>query len=128
MRVSKTILAAAALAAAGVGPAFAHHSFAMFDNDKVVTLEGVIKDYQWTNPHSWVQVVVHDAATGKDVEWSIENGSPSMLARVGWTRNSAKPGDKAVVVIHPLKDGTPGGSLLTLTINGEKVGGKRPTF
>jgi hypothetical protein len=130
MRMSKIVLAVAGAAAASWAavPAFAHHSFAMFDNDKVVTLEGIVKDYQWTNPHSWVQVLVKDPTTGMQVEWSIENGSPSMLSRVGWTRNSAKPGDKAVVVIHPLKSGSAGGSLLTLTINGEKVGGKRPDF
>ena len=127
MQVSKKMLALAGVAVvslAAAAPASAHHSFAMFDNQKNVTLEGTIKEFQWTNPHSWVQIVVKDAS-GKDVEWSIEGGSPNGLARSGWKRTSIKPGDKAVVVIHPLKDGTAGGSLVTVTINGVKVGGER---
>jgi hypothetical protein len=69
--------------------------------------------------------MVKDPATGKDVEWSIEGGSPNGLSRQGWKRTSLKPGDKAVVVIHPLKDGTNGGSLVSMVINGEKVGKER---
>ena len=106
-------------------PAFAHHSFAMFDADKKMTLEGTIKEFQWTNPHSWVQLVVVDPKTGNDVEWSIEGGSPNGLSRGGWKRTSLKPGDKAVVVIHPLKDGTNGGSLVTVSVGGVQIGGSR---
>jgi hypothetical protein len=126
MQVSKKMLAVAgfAVAALAAAPAFAHHSFAMFDNQKNVTLEGTIKEFQWTNPHSWVQIVVKDAA-GKDVEWSIEGGSPNGLARSGWKRTSLKAGDKAVVVIHPLKDGTAGGSLVTVTVGGQQIGNAR---
>jgi hypothetical protein len=111
-------LVPAALAVALIGGgASAHHSFAMFDNQKNMTLEGVVREFQWTNPHSWVQLTVKDAATGKDAEWSIEGGSPNGLARQGWKR------DKAVLVIHPLKDGTNGGSLVTTTVNGQAIGG-----
>ena len=125
MRVSTKLLVLAGAAAAFVSaPASAHHSFAMFDNSKTVTIEGTVKAFEWTNPHTWVQVLVKDA-TGKEVEWSVEGGSPNGLARQGWTRRSAKAGDKAVVVIHPLKDGAPGGSLIGLTVNGEKVGKRR---
>ena len=118
------LVAAAVTAAAAWVPASAHHSFAMFDNNKNMTIEGVVKEFQWTNPHTWVQVMVKDAS-GKEVEWSVEGGSPNGLARQGWTRRSAKPGDKAVVVIHPLKDGGAGGSLVSLSVNGEKVGKRR---
>ena len=104
--------------------ASAHHSFAMFDNAKNTTLEGTIKEFQWTNPHSWIQIMVKDAS-GKEVEWSIEGGSPNGLSRGGWKRTSLKPGDKATVVIHPLKDGTNGGSLVTVTVNGQQIGGAR---
>jgi hypothetical protein len=126
MQVSKKMLALAGFAAVvlAAAPAFAHHSFAMFDNTKNVTLEGTIKEFQWTNPHSWVQIVVKDAS-GKDVEWSIEGGSPNGLARQGWKRTSLKPGDKAVLVMHPLKDGTAGGSLVTVSVGGVQVGGAR---
>jgi len=117
------LIAALAVAAAAAVPAQAHHSFAMFDSTKNMTLDGTIKEFQWTNPHSWIQIVVKDAS-GKAVEWSIEGGSPNGLARQGWTRNSLKPGDKAVVITHPLKDGTPGGSLVSVTVNGVAVGGK----
>ena len=131
MKVLQTRLANVAFALAGVAavslaaaPAFAHHSFAMFDSTKNTTLEGTIKEFQWTNPHSWVQIVVKDAS-GKDVEYSIEGGSPNGLARQGWKRTSLKPGDKAVLVMHPLKDGTAGGSLVTVSVNGVPVGNPR---
>jgi hypothetical protein len=76
MQVSKKMLALAGFAAVALAaaPAFAHHSFAMFDSAKNVTLEGTIKEFQWTNPHSWIQIVAKDAS-GKDVEYSIEGGS-----------------------------------------------------
>jgi len=124
MQVSKKMLALAGVAAVSLAaaPAFAHHSFAMFDSTKNTTLEGTIKEFQWTNPHSWVQIVVKDAS-GKDVEYSIEGGSPNGLARQGWKRTSLKPGDKAVLIMHPLKDGTAGGSLVSVSVNGVKVGG-----
>ena len=127
MQVSKTMMALAAVAAVSLAgaPAFAHHSFAMFDNQKNTTLEGTVKEFQWTNPHSWIQLMVKDPATGKDVEWSIEGGSPNGLSRGGWKRTSLKPGDKAVVVIHPLKDGTNGGSLVTVSVGGVQIGGAR---
>jgi len=102
--------AAAAVAVLAAGPAFAHHSFAMFDSAKNVELEGTVKEFQWTNPHSWIQLTVME--NGKAVEYSIEGGSPNGLARRGWTRTSFKPGDKVTVTIHPLKDGSKGGSFV----------------
>jgi hypothetical protein len=101
----------------------AHHSFAMFDNAKEVVLKGTVKEFQWTNPHTWTQVLVKDAA-GKDVEWSIEGGSPNGLKRSGWAKNSMKPGDTVEMTIHPLKDGTPGGSFVKATVNGQELGGR----
>lgn len=92
-------------------PAFAHHSFAMFDNKREVWLEGVISDFQWTNPHTWIQVKV-SAADGSAVEWSLEGGSPSILSRNGWKRTVLKPGDKVRILIYPLKSGEPGGSFI----------------
>lgn len=125
MSASKTALALAlgAVMLAAAPAASAHHSFAMFDYAKNVTLTGTIKAFEWTNPHAWVQLVVRDPATGKDVEWSIEAGSPNMLARQGWKRESLKPGDKATVVMHPLKSGEMGGSLVSAVANGVAVGG-----
>jgi hypothetical protein len=112
---------AAAAAAAGASPAVAHHSFALFDAQKSMTLEGQVKEFQWTNPHTWIQLIVVDAA-GKEVEWSIEGSSAATMARQGWSRSALKPGDRAIVVIHPLKDGTRGGSLVSATVNGQVIG------
>jgi hypothetical protein len=109
------------LAAAGATSAWAHHSFALFDAQKNITLEGEVKQFQWTNPHTWIQLMVVDAA-GKPMEWSIEGGSAATMSRQGWSRTALKPGDRATVVIHPLKDGTRGGSLVSATVNGQAIG------
>jgi hypothetical protein len=108
-------------ASAAAAPALAHHSFAMFDTQRSVTVEGTVKAFQWSNPHASVQIIVKDQ-NGRDVEWSVEGGSPNGLARQGWSRQSLKPGDKASVVIHPLKDGANGGVLVRATVNGKPVG------
>jgi hypothetical protein len=118
--VTACSVAAFALANLVANVGLAHHSFAMFDNKQEKTLTGTIKEFQWTNPHIWVQVMVPDEA-GKEVEWSVEGGSPNNLGRRGWSRNSMKAGDKVVVVIHPLKNGEPGGSLVKVTINGQPL-------
>jgi uncharacterized protein DUF6152 len=108
--IATTLIASGALAA----PALAHHSFAMFDSSKTMTLVGTVKEFQWTNPHTWIQVNV--PTNGKVVEWSIEGGSPNGLARRGWKSTIMKPGDKITVVIAPMKDGSNGGSLKTVTL------------
>jgi hypothetical protein len=123
-RTTKTwrVLGAAVLLAAGGGvSAWAHHSFALFDAQKNIALEGEVKEFQWTNPHTWIQLIVVDAA-GKNAEWSIEGSSAATMARQGWSRTALKPGDHAVVVIHPLKDGTRGGSLVSASVNGQAIG------
>jgi hypothetical protein len=102
------------LAAAGVmaaGPAFAHHSFAMFDYNKDVTIVGQVKELRWTNPHIHILVNVPDGKGG-NAEWDVEGGTPGNLRRQGWSRDVVKPGDKISIVIHPMKDGTNGGQLV----------------
>jgi hypothetical protein len=99
----------------------AHHAFVMFDLGREVTLDGTVKEFQWTNPHTWMLLVVKDAA-GREVEWSIEGSSPSNLARFGWTRRSLKAGDHVLAVVHPRRDGAAGGSLVKVTANGQVVG------
>ncbi len=94
---------------------FAHHSFAMFDAVKEVILKGTVTEFQWTNPHTWIELDVTDDK-GKTVHWSIEGGSVRGLARVGWKRDIIKPGDKIELVAHPLRDGRPGGSLMGITL------------
>ena len=105
-----TVLACAALALIYAAPALAHHSFAMFDADKKVTLEGTVKEFQWTNPHSWILMTV-----GSD-QWAIEMGAPGGLARQGWVPKTLTPGMKITAIIHPLKDGTHGGQFMAVTL------------
>ena len=110
------------LAVAAV-PAFAHHSGAMFERDKEVTLNGVIKELPWTNPHSWIEVMVPDA-TGKDVQWSLEMEGPNVMHRQGWNAKTIQPGDKVTIVAHPLKDGRSGGSYISIKLPDGRVLGR----
>ncbi len=126
MKATRVIVAAAFLGAGVAGTAGAHHSFATFDQSQEKTLVGTIKEVQWTNPHIWVQVLVKNAATGDVVEWSIEGGSPNGLSRQGWRRSTLNAGDAVEMVIHPLKDGSNGGSLVRVSVNGKLVGTPRP--
>jgi hypothetical protein len=96
-------------------PAVAHHSFAMFDASKLVTLEGTVKQFQWTNPHAWIILTVAEGE-GAPVQWAIEMNGPTGLARDGWYPKTLTPGMKVKVVIHPLKDGNKGGQFLAVTL------------
>lgn len=107
------MLAAAALSLATL-PAYAHHSYAMFDSTKTVPLSGTVKEFQFTNPHSWIQVMAPGAG-GAAVEWSVQMGAPFELIRAGWGPETLKPGDKIVIQVHPARDGTPGASFLSAT-------------
>ena len=106
------IVAAAALCAAAisVAPLNAHHSAAMFDDEKVLELNGTIKEVQWTNPHIWIQVVVDN--NGQKTEWSLEGGSPNSLSRNGWRATTFKAGDAVTVRLNPMKDGSAAGSFI----------------
>jgi len=95
-------------------PASAHHSVAMFDLTKNVTIQGTVKEFQFTNPHSWLQVMV-TGADGAAVEWDFEAQGPSSLLRVGIKAKTFSPGDKVTVVAHPMKDGRTAGALITAT-------------
>ena len=108
------------------GPVSAHHSFAMFDQTKTVTLKGKVLEFQWTNPHSWIELEVPNSHGGAD-KWSIELNSPNNLARQGWKRTMLKPGDAVTVTINPLRDGRKGGLFNTVLLpNGTTMGGERP--
>ncbi|MEY4878925.1 MAG: hypothetical protein RJB62_394 [Pseudomonadota bacterium] len=113
---------AACMAAMFLSSASAHHSFAMFDQDKIVTMEGTVTEFEWINPHSWL----HFTATsedGQEQEWSIELASVGQQVRAGWTPETLKPGDPITIEFNPLRDGTRGGTLLNVTLpNGEKLG------
>ena len=101
------------------GSVSAHHSFAMFDRSKETTIVGVVEDFQWTNPHSWIELDVPNESGGAD-KWSIELNSPNNLSRQGWKSTSVKPGDRISVIIWPLRSGEKGGLFISLTLpNGQ---------
>ena len=103
-------------------PAFAHHSFAMFDGSKKIKLEGTVKEFQWIFPHAWI-VMMDPEAQGQPKQWAIELEAPGSLARKGFVPKTLTPGMKISVDMHPLKDGSPGGSAtgLQLTLPDGKV-------
>lgn len=105
--------------------AAAHHSFAMFDRDKTDTVSGTVKEFELINPHSWLRIMVADA-DGAQNEWSLELGGAGQLGRGGWTADAFHPGDKVVVRLHPLKDGSYGGQLVSVTLPNGKVLGQQP--
>ena len=118
---SMGLILAAVVGAAS--PAAAHHSFAMYEPTKTLTFKGTVKSFQWTNPHVVVWILVQPEAGGAPQEWSIETTSPGVLTRTGWTRNSLKAGDRVSVTFNPLRDGSHGGGLNSVTLldTGQKL-------
>ena len=98
----------------------AHHSFAPFDMQAEKTISGTVKQFDWTNPHTWIWVNVPDGHGGVDT-WAIEGMSPNFLGRRGWTKSSLKAGDKVSLVIRPLRDGSKGGMFVRATLADGKV-------
>ena len=94
----------------------AHHSFAMFDHEKTITVTGTLKEFEFTNPHCWLHVEVTDPATGRTLEWAFEMGSVGQIAAQGWKADSVKPGDKITIEAHPMKDGSRGGQYRAATL------------
>jgi hypothetical protein len=121
MRASIVTLLAAAAVAAGLSvTAVAHHSFAMFDRDKEVTLVGTVREFQWTNPHAFIEMDVPDGK-GNTEKWAIELNSPNNLTRQGWKSSLLKPGDKVSVTMNPLRDGKKGGLFVSVVLPDGKV-------
>ena len=89
----------------------AHHSGNMFDRERTVELTGIVKEFQWTNPHIWIQVLV-PGPEGAMEEWSIEGGVPNRLFRAGWRPTSFEPGDEVTIVTNPMRDGAKGGAFV----------------
>lgn len=111
MKAGLFALAAATLAVAA--PADAHHSAAIYDRARPLTLSGVIREMQWTNPHGWIEVL-GTTDRSKPTAWTIEIEGPIIMQREGWSRNSVVLGEKVVVKMMPLKDGRPGARLIEL--------------
>ena len=124
MRVLFGVLIAGVLTATSI--LSAHHSPAMFDMQKRVTLTGTVREFQWTNPHSYIQLLVKDKA-GREVEWSLEMAAPTYLYNNGWRPSTLKRGDRIAATIAPLVKGTPGGLVISVTTtDGRKLGGGKP--
>jgi hypothetical protein len=103
-------------------PVFAHHSFAMYDATRVLTVKGTVKEFQWTNPHA-ILWLVEDPAPGQEPQlWTVElPTSPGNLVRLGWNKRSLKAGDKVAVELRPLRSGKHGGSFRKVTLEGGAV-------
>ncbi len=139
---------AAMVLCGGLVPALAHHSGAMFDRAKTVELSGTIKEYQFANPHVWIEVMADPSSVkssdppapkpspasnkksdqgvnkgaGKElVQWSIEGEGPAIMARMGLGPSVLKTGDRITIKLHPLRDGRPGGSFIAITLADGKV-------
>jgi hypothetical protein len=93
------------------GQAMAHHSGTMFDDNKTIELTGTVKEFQWKNPHIWIQVIVKDS-DGTTKEWSVEGGGPNSLSRNGWRPTTFKPGDSVTIKVHPMRDGSAAGNFI----------------
>jgi hypothetical protein len=107
-RFSRSIVAAGALVLSAT--ALAHHSTAGYDFNQNKELTGVVKSFQWTNPHNFLQILVPDGKGGQ-VEWAVEAGAPEMARRLGWSKDAVKAGDKITVVVAPARSGSPEGTL-----------------
>lgn len=106
----KTYALAAGLLACATSGAQAHHSRAMFDLNKHIELSGEVREFQWTNPHCYIQLTVRNAK-GESEDWTVEMGPPHSLKENGWGKFSLKPGDKIRLTIAPLRSGGKAGEL-----------------
>jgi len=116
----KIAWAAAAAVALTALPALAHHSGAMFDRSKKVTISGTVTNFEYVQPHSWIDV--RTEGDGKPVTWAFEGGAPGQMKMVGLTPQTLHVGDKITITGYPLRDGRTGGAFIELTLpNGKTV-------
>jgi hypothetical protein len=109
MRRGLTALSASAVYLSTIGVAIAHHSFAMFDQENPIELEGTVQEFKYTSPHTFILLVVRDRG-GENTVWNLEGGAPSNLVRDGWSSTTLKPGDEIRLTVEALWGGGPGGS------------------
>ena len=118
------LTSAALLGSLGAAPAaLAHHSFAMFDRSQTRTITGTVKEFELLNPHGWLRLMVADAQ-GNQNEWSLELGGVGQQERAGWSTSVVHPGDKVMARVHPLRDGSYGGQLISVTLPDGQVLGR----
>jgi hypothetical protein len=122
--VSRLLLAVAGTVLALGSPAIAHHSGAGVDRTRTITVTGIVKEFRWTNPHSWIDMEVTNEKGAADL-WSIEMNPPPYLVRSGWKSSTLKPGDKVSVTLNPIRTGEPGGIFVSVTLaDGRVLGGR----
>jgi hypothetical protein len=109
--MNKILIRSILTAGLALTAAQAHHSFTMFNQTAEMTITGTVKEFQWTNPHTFTFLDVA-GADGKVETWGLEGMSPNYLGRRGWTKHTLSPGDKVSITIYPLKDGLKGGMFL----------------
>jgi hypothetical protein len=109
----------------GSSAASAHHSFAMFDANKNITVEGTVKAVAYANPHVWVDMIVMNDKN-QPTTWGMEGGNLGGLYRMGWAKDTIKVGDKIKMEVHPLRDGTSGGQIVRVTLADGRVLGRGP--
>ena len=121
--IKLTAVLAAAIALAGSSPAWSHHSHAMFDHDKEVTIKGTVTDWVFRNPHVFLYVNVKTDA-GETVKYAVEMSNITNMLKVGFSRTTFKAGDEVTVTVHPLNDGRPGGNYIVATSADGKTFGR----
>jgi len=104
----------------GWSAAFAHHSPIVFDRTKELRVEGVVTEFKWSSPHSWIHLDVTDS-DGKVASWGVEMNPASLLVRRGWRSTTIKPGDKVSVLVHPLRNDEKGGQYISITLPDGRV-------
>ena len=119
---AKALALAGIIVAAPMTSVKAHHAFARFDSNREVTLQGTVKEFQWTNPHAWIVLTVD--RKGRAEQWAIEMSGSSGLAREGWQPKTLTPGMAVTATIRPLRDGTNGGQFLEITLPDGTVFGR----
>jgi len=126
MRILRKLIPTVCIAGLlGSAAALAHHSGAMFESEKTVTLNGTVTEFEWVNPHAWLYVAVTDDK-GQETLWGFEAEGPSALMRAGIKKNSVQPGDIVTVVARPLRDGRPAGAWVSVTKQDGTVLAPRP--
>jgi hypothetical protein len=121
----KTVIWCCAAMLIASATAFAHHSSAGIDRTKSVELVGTIRQFSWTNPHSWMEVDVPDQKGGT-ITWKVEMTSPAYLVRAGWKSTTVKTGDEVKVTVRPLRDGSPGGLFVSVVLSDGRTFTERP--
>ena len=119
MKARKLGLLALALATVATS-ASAHHAFNMYDNSQYTKLQGVVKSFTWHNPHAMIDFVA-TLPDGSEQVWSVECSAPNIIGRRGWSATSLKAGDKVPLTLHPMKDGTKYGLMVSVTLPDGKI-------